>query len=166
MPKCRYCGKELSFQEAEVIERIGHNDYYCPEHKGLVNIDHKLLKLIYQIIDEKQLERNLSRLFTPVFNAHTKEKAYSFLAANKDYYIEKFQEKINNRDFYNKEAKVKYLIAILNGELPHYTIPEDTALPWNDEEYVQHEIPLPKRESNQDKLDRLFKKLGKTGKGR
>lgn len=161
MPKCVYCGKELSYQEAEVIERIGRNDYYCPEHKGLANIDLKLLKLIYQIIDEKYLERNISRLFTPVFAAYSKEKAYSFLAANLDFYTGKFQEKINNNDFYNKEAKVKYLIAILNGELPKYVIPEYTDLPWIEEEYIQQPTPLPKRESNQDKLDRLLKKLGK-----
>lgn len=161
MPKCRYCGKELSLQEAEVIERIGHNDYYCPEHKGLVNIECKLIGVIFQIINEKSLERRVLNLFQPVFQAYSKEKAYSFLAANKDFYTGKFQEKIKNGDFYNKEAKVKYLIAILNGELPKYVIPEESDLPWIEEEYTQQEIPLPKRESNQDKLERLLKKLGK-----
>lgn len=157
MPKCRYCGKNLSDEEAVVVERLGKNDYYCPEHKGLRTPLEKAFQLVKWIIGEPRLSLDDRKLLKYGLESVGVSKAYSYLCHSSPYWKQKYEVKDAAGDFRNANAKIKYLLASLQKILPNYSPPKAREVKPIDCEPMESNVSY-KKESNSQKLDRLLAK--------
>lgn len=157
MPKCKYCGKVLSNEEAVVSQRLGRNDYYCPEHKGMRTPLEKAFQLVKWIIGETVLSVNDRRLLKDGLESLGTLKAYAYLAQTSPYWKERYDAKNSSGDFRDANAKIKYLLAILKKKLPDYVPPKERFVKPIDSEPMESSTSY-KRESNSQKLERLLAK--------
>ena len=166
--KCAYCKKELDSSEASVVHKLNKNLYYCHEHKGFKTQIQFFWELVLEVLNERNISRELSNSIKPIIYDFGLDLTLSFLHEKKEFYSNLIYQKEIAHDFTTTFAKIQYFCTILKRELPKFTLKDEKGKdivlsaiyePEMDTKSNMHHPRFHTRETMDEKRNRISRKM-------
>lgn len=128
---CHYCKKEIEEDDAVAItnssyfrKKPGEIVYFCQEHKGFKTESDFFWGLVQDILLEVYLDKDIVRKpLKKIVSQFGLNKVSHYLYENKDFINSVFNDK--SKGFKTPFNKMRYLLKMLENNLPDYKIRED-----------------------------------------